>query len=66
MSGVAASSAAGHLQWAVALPFSLGALFGMACGRLIAARLAGPHLQRGFAIVSMLVAVALLVKAIGS
>jgi hypothetical protein len=66
MSGVAASSAAGHLQWAVALPFSIGALFGMACGRLIAARLAGPHLQRGFAAVSMLVAVALVVKAIGS
>ncbi|WP_437883431.1 sulfite exporter TauE/SafE family protein [Pseudomonas sp. LRF_L74] len=66
MSGVAASSAAGHLQWAVALPFSLGALLGMASGRLIAVRLAGPHLQRGFAVVSMLVAVALLVKAIGS
>ena len=66
MSGVAASSAAGHLQWAIALPFSIGALFGMACGRLIAARLAGPHLQRGFAAVSMLVAVALVVKAIGS
>ena len=56
MSGVAASSAAGHLQWAVALPFSVGALFGMTGGRLIAARLAGPHLQRGFAAVSMLVA----------
>jgi uncharacterized membrane protein YfcA len=66
MAGVAASSAAGHLQWAVALPFSVGALFGMAGGRLIAARLAGPHLQRGFAAVSMLVAVALLVKALGS
>ncbi len=66
MAGVAASSATGHLQWAVALPFSLGALFGMLGGRLIAARLAGPHLQRGFAAVSMLVAVALLIKAIGS
>jgi hypothetical protein len=66
ISGVAASSAAGHLQWAIALPFSLGALSGMAGGRLIAARLAGPHLQRGFAAVSMLVAVALLVKAINT
>ena len=64
MSGVAASSAAGHLQWAIALPFSIGALFGMACGSLIAARLAGPHLQKGFAAVSMAVSVALLVKAI--
>jgi uncharacterized membrane protein YfcA len=64
ISGVAASSAAGHLQWTVAIPFSIGALVGMVCGRLIAARLAGPHLQKGFAAVSMVVAVALLVKAI--
>ncbi|WP_460136311.1 sulfite exporter TauE/SafE family protein [Pseudomonas sp. S1_E04] len=64
ISGVAASSATGHLQWAVAIPFSLGALVGMAGGRLIAARLAGPHLQRGFAAVSVVVALALLVKAI--
>ncbi|HEJ1946982.1 TPA: sulfite exporter TauE/SafE family protein [Pseudomonas aeruginosa] len=62
--GVAASSATGHLQWAVAIPFSVGALVGMGCGRLIAARLAGPHLQKGFAAVSVVVAVALLVKAI--
>ncbi|MCF4991428.1 MULTISPECIES: sulfite exporter TauE/SafE family protein [Pseudomonas fluorescens group] len=64
ISGVAASSAAGHLQWAVAIPFSTGALVGMLGGRLIAARLAGPHLQRGFAAVSIVVAVALLVKAV--
>ena len=61
-SGVLASAAAGHLQWAVALPFSAGALAGMLGGRLVAARLAGPHLQKGFAIVSALVAVALLVR----
>lgn len=66
ISGVAASSVAGHLQWAIALPFSLGALFGMVCGRLIAARLAGQYLQRGFAAVALLVAVALLIKALGS
>lgn len=64
ISGVAASSAAGHLQWAVAIPFSIGALAGMTCGRLVAAKLSGPHLQKGFAIVSTVVAVALLVKAI--
>ncbi|WP_260957941.1 sulfite exporter TauE/SafE family protein [Pseudomonas citri] len=65
ISGVLASSATGHLQWAIAAPFSLGALLGMALGRLIAARLAEPHLQKGFALLSTLVAVALLVKAIG-
>lgn len=64
ISGVAASSATGHLQWAIALPFSLGALVGMICGRLVAARLAGPHLQKGFAAVSVIVALALLVKSI--
>ncbi|MCK1789170.1 sulfite exporter TauE/SafE family protein [Pseudomonas violetae] len=66
ISGVAASSAAGHLQWTVAIPFSIGALVGMVCGRLIATRLEGPHLQKGFAAVSMVVALALLVKAVGS
>ncbi|WP_210644443.1 sulfite exporter TauE/SafE family protein [Pseudomonas sp. Tri1] len=65
MSGVVASSAAGHLQWAVAVPFSIGALSGMLGGRLIAARLPEPYLQKGFALVSTLVAVALLVKALG-
>jgi len=64
ISGVAASSASGHLQWAIAIPFSIGALTGMICGRLVAAKLSGPNLQKGFAIVSAVVAVALLVKAI--
>jgi hypothetical protein len=64
ISGVAASAATGHLQWAIAFPFSIGALAGMISGRLVAAKLSGPHLQRGFAIVSGVVAVALLVKAI--
>ncbi len=63
-SGVLASAASGHLQWVAALPFSGGALAGMLAGRLVAGRLAGPHLQKGFAIVSALVAVALLVKAV--
>lgn len=61
-SGVVASAAAGHLQWPVALPFAAGALAGMLGGRLVAAKLAGPHLQKGFAIVSALVAVALLIR----
>lgn len=63
-SGVAASAATGHLQWAIALPFSAGALFGMGSGRLLAARLAGPVLQQAFALVSAGVAVALFVRAL--
>lgn len=61
--GVTASSIAGRLPWAIAIPFSIGALVGMLCGRLVAARLSGPILQRGFAFVSAVVAVGLLVKA---
>lgn len=62
-SGVVASAAAGHVQWLVALPFSGGALAGMLAGRLVAAKLAGRHLQQGFAVVSALVATALLIRA---
>ncbi|MDQ1829271.1 sulfite exporter TauE/SafE family protein [Massilia scottii] len=65
MSGVAASAASGHLQWAIALPFALGALAGMGGGRLLAARLPGARLQQGFALVSALVALALLIRALG-
>ncbi|NHZ82697.1 TSUP family transporter [Massilia sp. CCM 8695] len=65
MSGVAASAASGHLQWAIALPFALGALAGMGGGRLLAARLPAARLQQGFALVSALVAVAMLVRALG-
>ncbi len=64
MSGVIASAVTGHLQWAVAMPFSGGAVLGMLAGRQVTARLAGPQLQRAFAIVSAVVAVALLVRAL--
>jgi len=63
-SGVAASAATGHLQWAIALPFSVGALLGMSSGRLLATRLAGPQLQKAFALVSAGVALALLIRAL--
>ncbi|EGF33271.1 membrane protein [Oxalobacteraceae bacterium IMCC9480] len=64
MSGVIASAVTGHLQWAVAIPFSGGAVLGMLAGRQLAARLAGPQLQRSFALVSAVVALALLVRAL--
>lgn len=62
VTGVAASAATGGIVWSVALPFSAGALVGMFGGRLVSARLAGPHLQIGFAIVSAAVAVGMIVK----
>jgi uncharacterized membrane protein YfcA len=60
--GVVSSAASGAMQWSVALPFSAGALAGMLGGRLVSARLAGPHLQIGFALVSAAVAIAMLAK----
>ena len=62
--GVVSSAVAGTLNWAVAMPFSAGALFGMAGGRLIAARLAGPLLQKGFALVSAMVAIGMISRAV--
>lgn len=64
LTGVAATAAGGALDWNVALPFSAGALAGMAGGRSLAERLAGPRLQQGFAFVSALVAIAMIVKAL--
>ena len=60
--GVVSSAVAGTLNWAVALPFCAGALAGMAGGRLVAGRLAGPLLQRGFALLSSLVAVGMIAR----
>lgn len=62
--GVATTAVNGHLDWALALPFSAGALAGMLGGRSLASRLAGPQLQKGFAFVSALVAIAMVVKAV--
>lgn len=62
--GVASSALAGTLYWPVALPFAAGALLGMLGGRAAASRLAGPHLQIGFAAVSALVAVGMMVRAL--
>lgn len=59
----AASSAfSGNLDFAVAWPFALGALFGMLAGRVIAPKIAGPRLQQGFAALAAVVAVGLVVK----
>jgi uncharacterized membrane protein YfcA len=62
VSGVVASAVSGGMAWAVALPFSAGALGGMLAGRMVSARLAGPQLQIGFASVSALVAIGMIGK----
>ena len=62
ISGVLSSALAGQLNWAVAVPFCSGALAAMMGGRLIAARLAGPQLQKGFAVVSAVVALGMIAR----
>lgn len=64
VTGVGAAAAQGALDWQRAAPFAAGALAGMLGGRLIAARVAGPKLQKGFAIVSALVAFGMIGKAL--
>lgn len=64
LAGVASSAAAGSLAWGIALPFSAGALAGMLGGRRLSARLSGVHLQTAFAVVSALVALGMIAKAL--
>lgn len=52
----------GQVPWAIALPFAGGAVAGLLGGRLFAGRLSGPRLQQGFAILSMLIAAAMLIR----
>jgi len=63
--GVAAAAWQGSINWAVALPFAVGALGAMLAGRLVAARLAGPRLQQGFALTSGAVSLLLLARGLG-
>jgi uncharacterized membrane protein YfcA len=52
------------LLWMIAVPFVIGSLAGMLAGRRLAARLAGPILQQGFAALMLLAAFALLLKSL--
>ncbi|HEY4316307.1 MAG TPA: sulfite exporter TauE/SafE family protein [Herbaspirillum sp.] len=60
--GVVSSAASGHLNMAVGLPFSGGALLGMLAGRSVSNYLSGPRLQQSFGVVSGMVAVGMLLK----
>ena len=62
VTGVISSVLAGNLNWTIAAPFCAGALFGMIGGRLISLQLGGAQLENGFAIVSVLVSLAMISK----
>lgn len=64
VTGVAAATVQGGVDWQTATPFAAGALAGMLGGRSLAARVAGPQLQKAFAIVSAIVAIGMVVKAL--
>ncbi|MDE2079990.1 MAG: sulfite exporter TauE/SafE family protein [Burkholderiales bacterium] len=63
--GVTAAAVRGTVHWPVAGPFAVGAIVALVLGRQVAARLAGPHLQRAFAVVSGATAVLLLARGMG-
>lgn len=63
--GVGAAAWHGAIAWRLALPFALGSVTASLLARLVAARVAGPRLQQGFAVVSAAVAVLLLVRGLG-
>lgn len=60
--GVTFAAILGGMNWTIALPFSAGALTGMLTGRIFAARLAGPKLQQGFAVVAMGVSAGMIIR----
>lgn len=49
---------------AVALPFVAGSVIGMVLGRRLAPRIAGPHLQQGFAVMAMVVSLVMTAHAL--
>jgi uncharacterized membrane protein YfcA len=56
------SALSGNLNWAVAIPFGIGALLGMLSGSLIAKRVTGPYLEIGFACLTTFIALGMIVK----
>ena len=63
--GVGAAAWHGVIEWAIAWPFAVGSVAASLLARVIAARVAGPRLQQGFAVVGAGVAVLLLVRGLG-
>ncbi|GAC1619989.1 MAG: sulfite exporter TauE/SafE family protein [Nevskia sp.] len=64
LSTVTVSALAGRLDVAVAIPFALGAMAAMLAGRRVAARLSGPRLQQGFAVIAAVAALGLALRAL--
>ncbi|MGV3742475.1 MAG: sulfite exporter TauE/SafE family protein [Burkholderiaceae bacterium] len=64
ISGVTSSALTGSLDWNIALPFAAGAVGGMLAGRSGASRIPAATLQKGFATLSAVVAVGMIIRAL--
>ena len=64
LTGSAYAASQGRILWPILLPFVSGGLLGMLLGRLLAARIAGVHLQQFFAAAVVMVAIAMLIRTI--
>lgn len=64
LSGVASAAWHGALDWALALPFALGAMLALLAGQRLALQLPAARLKQGFAWLTLAVAASLLFKAL--
>ena len=64
MGGAMISLAAGNLNVAIALPFSVGAIVGLLIGKFLEKKITGARVQQIFSIFTFIVAVSLVLKAI--
>lgn len=65
LAGVTTSIFSGHFDFTAGLPFSGGAIVGMLLGNLLTTRFHPRHLKGAFGAICLLVAVGLLIKAVG-
>lgn len=61
---VAVASMSGGMNWAVALPFALGAACGMAAGSQLSGRLPPASLKQAFGVISLVAAVIMVVESV--
>jgi len=48
----------------MAIPFSIGSLFGLLLGKFLEKKISGPRVQQIFAIFTLIIAISLLIKAL--
>lgn len=64
LTGAAYAAMQGNIHWPILLPFIGGGLIGMLIGRNTAHRIAGPRLQKLFAMAVVLMAISMLIRTI--